>query len=357
MKKLIIIMFGFFIGMQNICAISASSYVVMDSDTKNVLLGENIHNDRLIASISKIMTCIIAIENGTLNEVVKVDESILKAVGSSIYVEVGEHLSLIDLLYGMMLRSGNDAAIMVANIIAGDMPKFAEMMNEYAKRIGMKNTYFYNSHGLEESNGTGNTSSAYDMALLTSYAMQNKTFRQIFKTKSYTTKTELKTYVWQNKNKLLKYDYITGGKTGYTQKARRTLVTTATVDNMNLIAVTLNDGNDWEDHLALYEKIKNNYKSIEIINKEDFEIIDDVIYAKDILYIKNNVRLTLKQKELSNLTIKYYLNKKNSYHSGEKVGDAKIYFGNKLLHTEPIYVELRTNSKTGFWKKLFKLLF
>jgi len=275
MKILIVIMFSFFILMSNASAIGASSYVVMDSDSKTVLLGESIHDQRLIASISKIMTCIIAIENANLNQIVEVDKSILKGIGSSIYIEIGEKITLKDLLYGMMLRSGNDAAILIANVVSGDMVKFSQLMNEYAQKIGMKNTFFYNSHGLEEPSGQGNTSSAYDMALLTSYAMKNKTFREIFKTKNYSAKSDKKTYTWQNKNRLLKYDYITGGKTGYTQKAKRTLVTTATINEMNLIVVTLNDGNDWQDHLDLYEKIKNTYKSIKIISKDDFEIIDN----------------------------------------------------------------------------------
>ena len=120
----------------------------------------------------KIMTAIIAIEKGDLNKDVLVDESILKVVGSSIYIEVGEKIKLIDLIYGMMLRSGNDAATMIAINIAGSMDKFKDLMNEYANKIGMKNTCFYNSHGLEEKNGEGNTASAYDMAILTAYAMK-----------------------------------------------------------------------------------------------------------------------------------------------------------------------------------------
>lgn len=106
---------------QNCEAISAKSYIVMDMDTKQVLYGSNIHDSYLIASISKIMTCIIAIEKGNLNEKITVDEDVLKAIGSSIYIEVGEQILLKDLLYGMMLRSGNDAAIIIAKNISGSM--------------------------------------------------------------------------------------------------------------------------------------------------------------------------------------------------------------------------------------------
>ena len=253
MKKILLFIFSFFMLTKVSMAISASSYIVYDMDNNRVLKSYNENEQKLIASISKIMTAIIAIENGNIQQNVTVDKNILTAVGSSIYLEIGEKISLKDLLYGMMLRSGNDAATMIAINISGSMEKFAEKMNEYAKKLGMNNTTFYNSHGLENNDGVGNLSTAYDMALLTSYAMQNDIFKEIFKTKIYNAKSDKKSYTWQNKNKLLKYDYITGGKTGYTQKAKRTLVTTGYINNTNIVIVTLNDSNDWLDHQNLYE--------------------------------------------------------------------------------------------------------
>ena len=350
MKKLLFFLLCFYLFTYKGYAISnsVSSYILMDMDTKVVMEGKNIHSSRLIASISKIMTCIIAIENGQLDRNVEVTNDVLKAVGSSIYIEVGEHISLKDLLYGMMMRSGNDAAIMVALTISGSMDNFVKLMNEYAIKIGMKNTVFYNSHGLEEANGKGNTSTAYDMALLTSYAMQNKVFRKIFSTRQYTAKSDKKTYNWQNKNKLLKYDYITGGKTGYTIKARRTLVTTATINGINVVIVTLNDANDWQDHLILYDYVNKTYKKENIVNKKDFEIIDDTLFANDELYIKKNIYVTIKKSDLKDLKIKYYLIKKEKYKNNEEVGYMNIYLKDKLLKTEPIYIKLK--------KKKFNLL-
>jgi len=358
MKKLL---FGllFFLGINivPVRANSAQSYIVMEQETGRVFDSRNHDTPMLIASITKIMTCIIAIENGDLNKVVTADKSILKGIGSSIYIEIGEKLTLKDLLYGMMLRSGNDAAILVAHTISGDMKSFSNLMNEYAKKIGMENTIFYNSHGLEEDDGTGNKSTAYDMALLTSYAMQNKTFREIFSTKNYVTKSDKKTYSWQNKNKLLRYDYVTGGKTGYTQKARRTLITTAIIEGINLVVVTLNDGNDWNDHLSLYESIKNKYQKVEVLSKKDFEIIDDTLYVKDTLYIKNDVKLTLKEDEVSRLKIKYYLINKKKVNNNEKVGSANIYLNDTLIYTEPIFIKVSENKTKGFFKKWIKKLF
>ena len=361
MKKIIIIIFYFFALKVNTYAISASSYIVMDIeyniDNNSVLKGSNINEQHLIASISKIMTCIIAIENGDLEKVVKVDDNILKTVGSSIYLEIGEKIKLKDLLYGMMMRSGNDAATMIAIDISGSMDKFSKMMNEYAEKLGMKNTYFYNSHGLEEKDGSGNKSSAYDMALLTSYAMKNKIFRDIFITKNYTAKSNKKTYSWQNKNKLLKYNYITGGKTGYTKKAKRTLVTTADIDNMHLVVVTLNDSNDWQDHLDLYNYVKQKYININILNKNSFNIARDVIYLNEKLYIKKNVNLTLKKNELDKLKIKYYLINNKSIINNRKIGTASIYLDNKLIYSEPIYLKQKKQNIKNKFKQLIEKVF
>lgn len=340
MKKLIIIIFTFFVLINKASAISASSYVVMDMDNNNVLLSYNENNERLIASISKIMTSIIAIENGNLNDYVKADENILKATGSSIYIELGEEMRLDDLLYGLMLRSGNDAAKMIAGYISGDEAKFAGLMNEYAKKIGMKNTNFVNSSGLEEK-GIGNTSTAYDMALLTSYAYKNETFRKIFSTKNYTCKSSKKTYVWQNKNKLLRYDYITGGKTGFTIKARRTLVSTANINNMNLVIVTLNDPNDWNDHLSLYEKIKNEYKRVKILSKNNFNVEGYYIKKDEYLIIRNN--------DIDNLYIKYFIDKDG--------GRAKVFNKENLLLDIQVYkkkISLFQRIK-NYLKNIFKV--
>ena len=153
-----------------------------------------------------------------------------------------------------MLRSGNDAAIVLAKNVAGSNDNFAKLMNKLATDIGMKNSYFINPHGLEDNDGNGNISTAKDMALLTRYAMKNKVFREIFGTKKYTVKTNYKTYSWTNKNKLLlSEDYITGGKTGFTKKAHRTLVTTGSRNNINVVIVTLNDGK--EENVITYTDI------------------------------------------------------------------------------------------------------
>lgn len=357
MKKILILLISLFICVNNVSAISASSYVVMDMDSGEVIMGDNIHSPRLIASITKIMTCIIAIENGNLDEEVLVTKDIHKAVGSSIYLEVGEKITLRDLLYGMMLRSGNDAATTIAVAIAGDMPSFSKLMNEKAAELNMNDSFFYNSHGLEEDNGEGNKSTSYDMALLTSYAMQNKEFRKIFSTSHYSCKSSTKNYSWENKNKLLKYDFITGGKTGYTMKAKRTLVTTASIDNKNVVVVTLNDGNDWQDHLDLYDDIKNNYLYQKVIDKEYFKIKDDTMYTKSKLYVKKDFGKLIRKEDKDKFMIKYYLKKNSNFHDNDKVGIVSVYFKDKVIYSEDIYITIKKDKLFTKWGKWFKNLF
>ena len=297
------------------------------------------------------MTCILAIENANVDDVVVVDDSVLKSYGSGIYISVGEEIRLLDLLYGLMLRSGNDAAMMIASYVSGSEEEFVKLMNNKAKEIGMKNTIFYNSSGLDTET-IGNKSTAYDMALLTSYAMQNDIYKTIVKTKKYTVKTNLKTYVWHNKNKLLQYDYITGGKTGYTERAKRTLVSTASKDNMNLVIVTINDSDDWNTHKSLYESAFSTYKSIKVLNKNNFQVLKDDYYDK--LYIKNDVYLTLKKGESRSLVSHIKLEKKEDYKDDDCVGINYIYLGDTLVHEEKIYVKKGTKNNSSLISKIKK---
>lgn len=353
MKKILLLLFVMlsliYTPRVNASTESATSYVLLDQDTNRVLLSKNKDKPMLIASITKIMTCIIALENKNISDLIVVDDSIKESYGSGIYISVGEEITLKDLLYGLMLRSGNDAAIMISTYVSGSVDSFVDLMNQKAKEIGMKNTVFHNPSGLDN-NTIGNTSTAYDMALLTSYAMQNKTYREIVKTKKYTAKTNLKTYIWHNKNKLLQYDYITGGKTGYTEKAKRTLVSTASKNNLNLVAVTIKDSDDWNTHKSLYEYAFDNYKSYNILNKKTFSIPKDKYY--DSLYIKNDVSIILNINETKNVISHIKLEKKKHYKNNEKVGTSYIYVGKKLVHKEDIYAR-KTNKKESIFKRIF----
>ena len=244
---------------------------------------------------------------------------------------------------------------MIASYIAGSEEEFVNLMNNKAKEIGMKNTIFTNSSGLDNDTA-GNYSTAYDMALLTRYAMKYPEYQTIVGTKKHVVKTNYKTYSWTNKNKLLNYDFITGGKTGYTEKAKRTLVSTASIDNMDLIVVTIKDSDDWNTHLELYKYAKDNYSSYKVLNKNKFNIVGDTFYVGN-FYIKNNVYLTLKKDETSSLVSKIKLEKLDRYNSGDKVGYVEISMDNNILYKEDIYIEKTLNNKDNFLKKIWRKIF
>lgn len=329
-------------------SVAATSAILMDMDSNRILYAKDIHNVRSVASISKIMTAVLAIESGKLDEVVTINDEIKKAYGSAIYIQVDEQLSLRDLVYGLMLRSGNDAAYAIANYVGKD--KFVEMMNNKAYEIGMKNTTFNNPCGLDEE--AGNYSTAYDMAILTSYAMKLADYRQIVSTKVYKLTTNKNTYIWHNKNKLLaRYNFITGGKTGYTKKALRTLVTTASKDNLNLVAVTLNDGNDFKDHISLFEYGFNNYHNEILLKKGQVNIYDDIYYGAYSLTVLEDISCVIDNDD--EIYLKYVLDDKP--HEGDVGNVYVILNGEEVLRKSIIAAKIpkKNNKIFGWLKKLW----
>lgn len=355
MKKIIVVFFLSWILFPNHIAAmdtSASCAIVMDQNSNRIIYSKNIHKVRSVASISKIMTGILAVESGKLDEKVTVGEEILKAYGSAIYLQVGETLTLRDLVYGLMLRSGNDAALAIATYVSGDIETFVEDMNQKAVQIGMKNTTFHNPHGLDEEKG--NLSTAYDMAILTSYAMKNSDYKKIVSTKKYTVKTDKNNYVWKNKNKLLNtYQYTTGGKTGFTEIAKRTLVSTASKDNTDLVVVTLNDGNDFEDHKNLYEEAFHMYRTYTVLEKGKVSIPGETYYQDSNIYVKNDYKMMLSESEKGNIILKYELEKKRSYKSGDPIGIVKVMLDDKEFYQDTLFVEKKEiTSKISLWQKI-----
>ena len=226
-------------------------------------------------------------------------------------------------------------------------------MNEKAYELGMSHTKFLNNHGLEEKDGEGNTSTAYDMALLMRYALNNAVFKEIIKTKSYTAKTDGKTYVWQNKNKLLfSYNKLIGGKTGFTKKAKRTLVTSAQENSKTTIVVTLNDGNDFADHKNLHERNLQKYNRVKLLDEKT--VIDPE--NEDKYYLKEPFYALLTTEEQEKIKIDFQINNQNE----PEVGVANIYLENQLLGTVKIYKKEEqqiNNKKEGFFNRFFRWLF
>ncbi|WP_430691832.1 D-alanyl-D-alanine carboxypeptidase family protein [Paenibacillus woosongensis] len=218
-----------------------------------------------VASLTKIMTAIVAIEHGKLDDVVTVTKNAYRKEGSSIYLELGEEMTLENLLYGLMLRSGNDAATAIAEHVGGSEEGFVHLMNEKVKMLGLKHTQFQNPHGLD---AKGHYSSANDLAVITAYSLQNPVFKEIVKTRSKRAPNPNNPwdYKWDNKNKMLRfYEGADGVKTGYTKTARRCLVSSASRAGQQLAVVTLNDGDDWNDHQKLLDYGFANYPLKKII--------------------------------------------------------------------------------------------
>ena len=233
---------------------SSAAYVLYCPDNGVVLLSCNSDKELPIASTTKIMTALITLEEAAVdNRVVEFTDDMV-AEGSSMYLKRGEKVTLYDLAVGMMMQSGNDAANAAAIAIAGSMDAFAGRMNDKAREIGMEHTHFVTPSGLDDED---HYSAAYDMALLMAYALQNEDFAYI------TSQTSMEVHfvypadkfmTYPNHNKLLKmYPDCISGKTGYTDAAGRTLVTAAERGGLTLIAVTLDDPDDWNDHAALYD--------------------------------------------------------------------------------------------------------
>ena len=236
--------------------ISAASAILIDGESGRVLYAQNAEEERPIASITKLMTALVAVESHPdLSEVVTIRPEWTGVEGSSMYLKAGEELTLEALLYGLLLASGNDAAVAIAGFCAGDVDTFVAWMNDKAAELGMEHTHFENPNGL---NDEGHYSTAADMAALARVVMEHEALAKIVGTRSITVAGRTLT----NHNKLLwRYEGCTGLKTGYTDRAGRTLVSCAERDGQRLIAVTLNDPNDWADHAALFDYGFAHYRS------------------------------------------------------------------------------------------------
>lgn len=332
-----------------VSADTAKSTIVMDSDSGRILYEKNANQKRLIASITKIMTAIVAIEEGDLTEKITVGEEVLSMYGTNIYVEVGEKMKLRDLLYGLLLRSGNDASVVIAKAIAGSEEKFVNLMNKKAQEIGMKNTIFKNPHGLDEE--TENYSTAYDMALLSKYAYKNKTYRNIVSTDKYEVSTGKKTYLWYNRNKLLTtYEYCTGGKNGYTPRAGKTLVTTASKNGLNLTIVTLSDGDIYNNHIDLYEDFFSKYKRYKIIDKNKFRI--DKEFVDEDVYLEDSFYYPLTSNEVNDIkTVVHFLDDSAT----DEIGTIEIFLSNQKIGELPIYRKIKKKEQFSFFDWLRQL--
>lgn len=241
-------------------ALSAEKAILVDAATGRVLYEKNADERSLIASTTKIMTALVVCEQCNVLDRMRIPREAVGIEGSSMYLQDGEVLTLQELLYGLMLHSGNDAAVALAIYCGGTVEGFAEMMNDKARVLGMTQSHFENPNGLDS---PGHYSTARDLAILASYAMKNPIFHKTVSTKTVTVGNR---YL-RNHNKLLwQVAGADGVKTGYTKAAGRILVSSATRDGRRLIAVTINDPDDWNDHGALLEDGFSRYQVRRIVS-------------------------------------------------------------------------------------------
>ena len=243
--------------------VSAEKAILIDAETGRVIYEKQADSRALIASTTKIMTALIICEQCNVLDRVRIPKEAVGIEGSSMYLKEGEVLTVQELLYGLMLQSGNDAAVALAIYCAGTVEGFVQLMNDKANRLALINTHFENPNGLDS---PGHYSTARDMAALASYAMQNPIFRQTVSAK----KIAFGNRTLTNHNKLLwRIDGADGVKTGFTRAAGRTLVSSVSRDGRRLIAVTLNASNDWNDHASLYEVGFRDYNVKRLVEKGD----------------------------------------------------------------------------------------
>ena len=341
----------------SLSGISAQGFVVMDAATDTVLYEHNAQKIMSMASTTKIMTGLLALERLNPDEIVTIREEMVMVEGTSMGLLPGDALSVRGILTGLLLASGNDAANTLAIHMAGSLPDFALLMNQKAREIGMKNTSFVTPSGLDHDN---HYTTACDMALLASYAMKNPTFEDIVSSKKEKVvfQNPSKTVTYANHNRLLStVDGAVGVKTGFTQKSGRCLVSAARRNGALLVAVTLKASSDWDDHKKLYEYGFTQVgevpldtsipKSLAVVASSKTEItLKTARTPTTVLPLTNNKierKIQLPRFVFADIT------------EGDPLGEIQYYCAGRLIHTEPILAAesaVIAVRELTFWEKV-----
>lgn len=335
---------------------SAKAMCVMEGSSQRVLYQKNAQAKLPMASTTKIMTAITAIENcSNLDERFVISPKAVGIPGTSIYLRKDETLTMRELLYGLMLVSGNDASVAIGEQISGSAKDFVELMNKTAKKIGANSSHFDNTHGLDSQT---HYTTAEDLARITSYAMENDTFREIVSTRNTKIVSgEGKTRYLKNKNRLLhSLEGCDGVKTGFTDDAGRCLVSSCERDGMRLVCVVLNCGPMFEESSALLEEGFNNYKLYDLSKFYSFKKALKVEESKE-QFVKlgsdSEIYYPLSVRELDKLKFEYKLPNMLTapVAKSQKVGEISIFLDNDLLFSKNIYTIEDVRSNT-YWENL-----
>ncbi len=341
---------------------SAKAYVLINADTLDILAAGNAHLRLPMASTTKIMTALLLAEQNTPDKEIVTTKEMVTVEGSSMGLTVGDRVSYYELLVGMLLPSGNDAANTAAISVAGSVDKFAELMNRKAQLIGMKNTHFVTPSGLDADE---HYSTAYDMALLATEALKNEVIREIVSEEKITVTFGNPPYqrTLYNHNKLLaRYEYCIGIKTGFTKKSGRCLVSAAEKDGCRVVAVTLNDPNDWQDHERLLEYGLSCIEPIDVTKPLPFETVSVVGGDCDRVTVASAGFSCGGNNALADSVLAEYRLTPFVYapvHAGQTVGSVEYYYNGRLLHKENIIalesVDIKV-TKPSFFEKFANVL-
>lgn len=343
-------------------SVSAECACVIDMSTGRVIYEKNMQKKHTMASTTKIMTALVALENSDLKDIVTVSEKAAGQEGTSLYLKKDQKVSMEDLLYGLMLQSGNDAAVAIAEGVSGSVEKFAELMTERAKSIGAQNTSFKNPNGLDED---GHFTTAYDLAIITKEAMNNEKFAEITGTKSKKILNDTQTV--SNHNRMLRqYDGCIGVKTGFTKKSGRCLVTAAERGGVEVVAVTLNAPDDWNDHTKMldyafdsteYFPVILSGMTVNTVTVRNGTSNTVELMAKEDFYISEN-----KEDKFNNITVKCDIPKEITapVMKGEKIGELTVFYKEKLQKrlelVASVDIEYQERSRHSIWQIFKKMI-
>lgn len=335
----IIIILNFFLPTATMAInVPSESAILIEEKTGRILYNKNSETKMAMASTTKIMTAILAIEYGDLDDVVVVDEEAANVEGSSIYIEKGDKITLEDLVYGLMLRSGNDAAYAIATHISGSLKNFVKLMNEKAHIIGATNTNFTNPHGLYEKE---HYTTAKDLALITQYAFKNEDFKKIMSAKKADIKINNQVHTLYNKNKLLTgYDGGNGVKTGYTIDAGKCLVFSAEREGLQMIGVILRASDIWAESRILLDYGFEQYTTKNVMKKGEYITsiyVENGINDQFKIISDENIDIPMKQGE----NIERVLNINNTMtapiYNKQRIGSVDFLIDGEIIYSKELY--------------------
>ncbi|HHX22865.1 MAG: D-alanyl-D-alanine carboxypeptidase family protein [Tepidanaerobacteraceae bacterium] len=336
--------------------VNAKAYVLIDPISGRILLEKNSEEKRAMASTTKIMTAILALEKGDLSSIVEISSKASSVGGSSFNLQAKEYLQLNSLLYGLLLPSGNDAAIAIAEHIAGTENDFVQIMNKKAVELGALDTHFNNPHGLDDPD---HYTTAKDLALITRYALGCSKFREIVQTKNIQINDgKLPRHIYSTNRLLWEYKGCNGVKTGYTGQAGRCLVASAVNNNFQLISVVLGSNNHFNDSRTILDYGFDNYKLRTVIDKDNYKFpikVRNGFCDEICLIVEESVKLPFKDNESFLLTPVVPKEVKAPVFKGEQIGQIEIIINNKNVYSKALIASSDVPLKT-YNKILYEIL-